>query len=166
MCALKEWSFYFPESSGTPEIEPCWNSKPKILGIHLPIVGPLGWGARYEAQIPHSLGRISSVVIIIPFVSCPHEGMGLDYIMTLLILPVSLWFLLYIFSCRRYFLIFFIDGCSITTCNFGVPVRGGELRVFLLCHLGRYPGMKFLEITTDLDGDYQAIHIVSGFLVN
>ena len=30
----------------------------------------------------------------------------------------------------------FIDGCSTVTCDFGVLGRRGELRVFLLCHLG------------------------------
>ena len=30
--------------------------------------------------------------------------------------------------------VFFIDGCSAYSCDFGVLVRGGELRVFL-CHL-------------------------------
>ena len=29
----------------------------------------------------------------------------------------------------------FIDGYSADSCGFGVLVRGGEPRVFLLCHL-------------------------------
>ena len=28
-----------------------------------------------------------------------------------------------------------IEGVSINSCNFGVPVGGGEYRPFLLCHL-------------------------------
>ena len=28
-------------------------------------------------------------------------------------------------------------GCSGDNCDFGGPVRGGELRVFLPCHLGQ-----------------------------
>ena len=31
--------------------------------------------------------------------------------------------------------VFFIDGCSADSCDFDVPVRGGELRAFLLCRL-------------------------------
>lgn len=27
------------------------------------------------------------------------------------------------------------DSCSVRSCTFGVPTAGGELRVFLLCHL-------------------------------
>ena len=30
----------------------------------------------------------------------------------------------------------FIDGCTANSCDFGVLVRGGELRVFVVCHLG------------------------------
>lgn len=39
----------------------------------------------------------------------------------------------------RRFWSFFIDGCSVDRCGFGVLVRGGELRVFLFYHLGRSP---------------------------
>ena len=66
-------------------------------------------------------------------------GMGLDYIRSLLLLPILLWFLLYVLVVKDlfgYLLVFFIDGCSADSCGFGVLVRGGELRVFLLCHLG------------------------------
>lgn len=34
-----------------------------------------------------------------------------------------------------YVLILFIKGCSADTCDFGVLVRGGKLRVFRLRHL-------------------------------
>lgn len=32
--------------------------------------------------------------------------------------------------------VFFISGTSADTCDFGMPMRGAELMVFLLCHLG------------------------------
>ena len=48
-------------------------------------------------------------------------------------------FLLYVFGCRLSFLVgsslFFTDACSAVSCDFGVLVRGGELRVFLLHRL-------------------------------
>ena len=28
----------------------------------------------------------------------------------------------------------FLNSCSVGCCNFGVPMGGDELRVFLLCH--------------------------------
>ena len=68
----------------------------------------------------------SLLVIIFLFV-----GLGLDYNMTPPLLPVSLWFFLCIFSCRS----FLVDGCSINSYNFVVPLKGGELRVFLLHHI-------------------------------
>ena len=34
---------------------------------------------------------------------------------------------------------FFFNGCSADSCDFGVLVRGGELKVFLLCHLAHFP---------------------------
>ena len=32
--------------------------------------------------------------------------------------------------------VFFMDGSSADSCDFGVLVRGGEVKVFLLRHLG------------------------------
>ena len=64
--------------------------------------------------------------------------MGFDYIRSLPLLPILLWFLLYVFSCRRSFLVgsgLFHQWLFSDSCNFGVLMRGGELRVFLLCHL-------------------------------
>ena len=46
----------------------------------------------------------------------------------------------FIFSCRKIFsanlLVFLINSCSTNSCNFGVSVRGGKVRVFLFCLLG------------------------------
>ena len=46
------------------------------------------------------------------------------------------------FSCRRAFFanlqVFVISSCSVS-CNFGIPIVRGELRTFLLCHLGHFP---------------------------
>ena len=50
--------------------------------------------------------------------------------------PFSLWFLLHIFSLEIFsssLQVVLIEEVSINSCNFGVPVRGCELRV---CHLG------------------------------
>ena len=85
-----------------------------------------------------SLGRTSAAVIIFSFVSWLPGGTGLDCTMSPPFLAILLWFLLYIFSCRRSFL---IDSSlphqqySVNS-NFDVSMGRGELRVFLLCHLG------------------------------
>ena len=69
--------------------------------------------------------------------------------MSPLLLPNSLWFLPYGFSCRRFLLvvsiIFFSRGGCADSCDLGVLVRGGELRVFLLRHLGRFHYSDFIE---------------------
>ena len=44
-------------------------------------------------------------VIILQFVGHPTGVMGLDYIVSPPVLPTPLWFLLYVFSCRRSFLV-------------------------------------------------------------
>ena len=45
-------------------------------------------------------------------------------------LPISLWLLLYIFCCGNFFSaslqIILIDSCSVSSCNFGVPVGRGK----------------------------------------
>ena len=74
---------------------------------------PCGWGAWCGAWTPHSLGRISAVVIILPFVGHPRKSMGLDYTTSLPFLIVLSWFLLCNFSCRRSFLLVFMSFSSI-----------------------------------------------------
>ena len=44
-------------------------------------------------------------VVIHQFVGCPPRVMGLDFIKDLPFLPVSVWFLLYVFNCRRSLLV-------------------------------------------------------------
>ena len=57
------------------------------------------------AQTHCSLWKTSAVVIILLFVDHAPGDMGLDYTTTLSLLSVSLWFLLYVFNCRRSFLL-------------------------------------------------------------
>ena len=60
----------------------------------------LGLGrAQCEAQTPRSLGRMPVIVIILPFGGCLPGSLGLAYTASPLLLPILLWFLLYIFSC-------------------------------------------------------------------
>ena len=105
LCAPFKNGVYFPQPSGSPKSKPHWPSKPNVLGAHLPGAGPPppGWGAWWGLKTPHSLRRTSAIVIILPFVGLPPRGVGLDYTVSLPLLPVSLWFLLYIFCCRKSF---------------------------------------------------------------
>ena len=47
----------------------------------------------------------------------PTGGVGLDYTVSPPLLPVSLWFLLYIFSCEKSFLLVFRSVSSIVICK-------------------------------------------------
>lgn len=80
----------------------CWSSKPKVLWAHLPSartpgLGSLMWGLDYSLLREN----ICSVIILL-LMRCPPVGLGLEYMAPLPLLLHSLWFLLYILSCRRY----------------------------------------------------------------
>ena len=66
---------------------------------------PPEWGAQCGTQTPHSLGRNSAIVIILLFVDLPLRKWVLTILQVCPLLPVLLWFLLYVFSCRRSLLI-------------------------------------------------------------
>ena len=86
-------------------------------------------------------------MIIFLLVGHQPGSVGLDYTVSLPLLPIWLWFLLYTFSCRRSFFaslqVILINSCSANSFNFGVPRGGGELRVFLLYHLVYTPQSIF-----------------------
>ena len=73
----------------------------EIWGPHLPNSGPPGWGAWCVTWVPHSLRRTSEVVITLLFVVHLAGYVSLDSTMSLPLLPISLWFLLYISSCGK-----------------------------------------------------------------
>ena len=62
--------------------------------------------------------------------------------------PLLLLFFLYILSCRSTFLLVFrlsSGRVSYVCCSLGVSMGGGDLRIFLLCHLDPSPqGVKQL----------------------
>ena len=80
-------------------------------------------------------------MIIFPFVGFLHRGLGLHHTTSLPTPHLSyLIVALYIFSCGKMFSaslqVVFVDRCSVNCCDFGVPVRVEEFRVFLLRCLG------------------------------
>ena len=44
-----------------------------------------------------------------------------------------------------------MDSCSVSSSKFGVSVGGGELRVFLLCHLSHFPSTIFFSLYNHLN---------------
>ena len=81
-----------------------------------------------------------AVVIISSFVCCTTQRVWVLAILYLCSSYPSQCGCPFIFSCRKIFsaslLVFLINSCSTNSCNFGVSVRGGKVRVFLFCHLG------------------------------
>ena len=79
-------------------------------------------------------------VIISSFVCCTTQRVWVLAILYLCPSYPSQCGCPFIFSCRKIFsaslLVFLINSCSTNSCNFGVSVRGGKVRVFLFCHLG------------------------------
>lgn len=67
------------------------------------------WGALGEAGIPWTLGRTSA--IILPSMGHLPQGVGHDYIASLSLLPISLWFLF--LTLKKYFLLVFRSSLSI-----------------------------------------------------
>ena len=74
-------------------------SKPNILRPYLPSAGPLDWESWCVYWIPQSLWRTS----LFNYNSSYFWNIGLDYTTSLPLLPISVWFLLYIFSHRFFF---------------------------------------------------------------
>lgn len=67
----------------------------------------------------------------------PPGGVGINYTVSLFLLPGLVLFLIYLFGCERHFLldsVLLINNFSINSHNFGVFMGGSELRVFLLYH--------------------------------
>lgn len=79
------------------------------------------------------------VVIILLFVGQPTRGFWVLTVQDSISLP-NLWFRLCIFSCKWSFLVdsglFLNHSYPGNSCNFHVPRRRDEFRVFILCHLG------------------------------
>lgn len=74
-CPLRAKS-HFPTDLQLTWTEPCWFSKPDIIGAHHPSAGPQGLDTQRGAQTPLSLGRASAVVISSPTCGSLPQGCG------------------------------------------------------------------------------------------
>ena len=112
VCHLRVQSISY--TSGSSESKPHLTSKIK----HHQFLGPWSpvWGACCGAWIHCSLGRNFVIVL---FVGHWPMGMDLEYTLFIPFLTISLWSILYIFSCRKPFLsfFFFLVGLQISVIN-------------------------------------------------
>ena len=102
---------------------------------HTPGLGSLTWGLRALTPVGQPLQYNYSPICgsptqqvwdLITSQVCPSSPSCRGSIFMFLVVEDLFWWVL----------VFFLDGCSADGCDFGVLVRGGELRVFLLCRLG------------------------------
>ena len=100
--ALLERILCFLQPSGSPV---CKHSgfQSQMFGCLSSQCRTSGWRAWCKVWIPCFLGRTTAIVIIILFMGCLPGGFGLDYTMSVPLQPILLWFLPYIFICRKSF---------------------------------------------------------------
>ena len=118
----------------------------------LPRAGTLEWEPHMRLG-PSPLGKNCCCCDCPPVCGLPTRGAGPNHAASLPPLPISPCLLLYVFICKRSFLLVFrlfshsTDNRSVNSCDFGVCVGGGKLRVFLLCHRGQiYSQLMFLAV--------------------
>ena len=156
MCHVR-LELYFPQPSASPESKLRWPSKPNILAAHFPSAG-----AQCEAQTQCSWVRTSLIVMILLFVGHPPGAMDLDYTM---VSPLQCDFIFVAFIAEDLFwwvLVLLIRGCFVNGCNFGGPVRGGELRVLLLHYLGQVS--TFISDYNNLSLSFFLVHLAESLL--
>ena len=76
-------------------------------GLIFPVQDPWAGKPSVGPQTSCSLRRTSAIVIIFLLVGHLSRGVGLDYAKSLSLIPISLLFLLYTFSCGKSFLLIF-----------------------------------------------------------
>ena len=121
VCALQEWSLWFPQSCGSPVIKSCSPSKAGSLEVPSPFARYPVWEAWREAQNLHNSGRTSLVVLFSSSWVTYLVGVGLDFILFVPLLPSHCSFF-FVFGHGVSVLIGFrhlpVNACSTASCNF------------------------------------------------
>lgn len=121
-----------------PGGKPHWFLKPDIWGASSLWCRAPEWGTNF-LLLRERLWPMRSL----PTVWCPVTGKVFGKTFSLPLLPIPL--LPCGDCCSASFQFFFIKIYSICHCISGVPMGGGELRVFLCHHLGPLPSWGILE---------------------
>lgn len=138
VCPPHEWSFYFLSPLGQLKVRPAGLQSQTFWGFIFLLQDHQAGESSVGLRKLTSWGSLCNCNF-----SCLcallMSGCG-----TSPLLLISLWFLLYIFICWRSFLVasgFFSSMkpeknlSSVYCYSLGMPMRGDELRIFLLCHL-------------------------------
>ena len=124
VCALEEWSLWFPQSCGSPVIKSCWPHGQVSWGFPVPFLDPQAGKPDVELRIFTTVGELRWYHCSPVCESSTHNlGMGFDFIMIapLQWLPYHCSF--FFFGCVVSFLGDFqrpsVNGCSTANCDFG-----------------------------------------------
>ena len=129
-CPFQQWNVFCALGFKASPVGP---QSQDILMIHLALDSFVEglqscksmWGSN-----SHFLGRTFTILVTFLFVTCLPLNVGFEYSISLLLLPILLWFLLYTFSYGKIFYIRFQNNnCSIIY-TFNVTEWGDEFRVF------------------------------------
>ena len=128
--------FWQPSTSPIPK--PHWSSKLHVLQAHLPSVHPQAWKLEMWLRPLASWGEPLQLWLSSHSWVASSRSVSLDYSPSPPLLPIFLCFFLFSFSFIIYasLQVILINSCSVNSCNFGVPLGGVVLKVFLLHHLG------------------------------
>ena len=139
VCALQDWSLWYPQSCGSPIIKSHWTSRSDSLGIPSSFDGFPVWEAWSGVQNLHNSGETSLVLLFSSLWVTHLVRMGFDFIMIALLLPSHCSFF-FVFEHGVSFSGGFqhppVDGHSTSICNFGA-LAGVELMSFYLAALNR-----------------------------
>ena len=118
-----------------PNATPTGLQSQTFLGLKLLVRDP-------QSGMPDvGIRSLTAIVIILPLV---------DQLPRVWVLIIPCLCTSYLFHCGSLFIypavdlfaslqVIAIDSCSVNSCHFDIHMGGGELRVFLLCHLGHSP---------------------------
>ena len=110
-CPLR-MEFVFPQPYGSPESKAPLAFKTKCSVLLSP------WAGGFQVGLRYLLRENSVIVIILLILGQPPGSLCPEYTTTLLFLSCSSFFL--VVDLFLQVLAFFIDSCSINSCNFGV----------------------------------------------
>lgn len=124
VCALQEWTFYFPQSCEIPAIKYCWPPKSESLDITPPIDRPQtekpDMGSESSLQLENFCG-----IIVYQFVDLLPGGYEISFCPfyhLVVASPLSLDVWLSFLAGSRVF----VNSCSAINCDFHVLVRRDE----------------------------------------
>ena len=131
-------SMYYPESFGTPQTKLCWLSRPNALGFVFLVLNPRDRQHRVWLRTLTPVGGFLQYTLF--FSLWVAQGI-IDHITRVLLLPTSLWYLVYVFV-----FCFFFFLHRVTLATYGSSQARGWIGAAAasLCHGHSHTGSELL----------------------